>query len=93
MEREEKEWEREVVSTLESLAAVGVAEGYVSCSSYCVPSELALRSPSASNPFHVSQLHIILNRTDKLVNEFAAGLQSGEFTPDEPSYVLIFVLL
>lgn len=26
-EREEKEWEREVVSTLESLATVGVTEG------------------------------------------------------------------
>ncbi|KAI5120989.1 hypothetical protein M0805_000450 [Coniferiporia weirii] len=66
---EEREWEREVVSTLEALASVGVAEG-----------------PPASDTFHVSQLHIILNRTDKLLSDFSDGLRSGEFNPEQASF-------
>ena len=40
--------------------------------------------PPSTDPFHVSQLHVILNRTDKLLADFAAGLQNGEFNPDQP---------
>ncbi|THH10924.1 hypothetical protein EW145_g992 [Phellinidium pouzarii] len=68
-QREESEWEKEVVSTLEALGTVGVMEG-----------------PPATDPFHTSQLHIILNRTDKLLKEFADGLISGEFRPEEANY-------
>ncbi|KAL5501221.1 NUP84 [Sanghuangporus vaninii] len=42
--------------------------------------------PPSTDPFHVSQLHIILNRTDKLLDEFAVGLQSGEFNPTQPNF-------
>ncbi|KAH8111554.1 107-domain-containing protein [Phellopilus nigrolimitatus] len=68
-EREEREWEREVIRTLEALANVGVTEG-----------------PPANDPFHASQLHIILNRTDKLLSDFAAGLQLGEFDPQATNF-------
>ncbi len=71
-EKEEKEWEREVVSTLESLATIGVTDG-----------------PPSSDPFHISQLHIILGRTDKLLTDFAAGLQNGEFNPEQSKCVNI----
>ena len=37
----------------------------------------------ATDPFHVSQLHVILNRIDKLLTDFANGLQSGEFNPEQ----------
>ena len=69
-EKEEKEWEREVVNTLESLATIGVTDG-----------------PPSSDPFHISQLHIILGRTDKLLSDFASGLQNGEFNPEQSKYV------
>ncbi|TDL18237.1 hypothetical protein BD410DRAFT_775281 [Rickenella mellea] len=68
-EREEREWEREAVGSLELLAAVGVEEG-----------------PPANDPFHVSQLHIILNRTDKLLTDFADGLKLGEFNAQQVNY-------
>lgn len=31
----------------------------------------------ADHPYHVSQLHIILDRTDELLEAFANGLQEG----------------
>lgn len=43
--------------------------------------------PPATDPFHVSQLHIILNRTDKLITDYAAGLESGEFNPEQDKSV------
>ncbi|EJC99448.1 uncharacterized protein FOMMEDRAFT_148674 [Fomitiporia mediterranea MF3/22] len=42
--------------------------------------------PPASDPFHVSQLHIILNQTDKLLSDFASGIQTGEFNPGQPNF-------
>ena len=36
-------------------------------------------SAPADHPYHVSQLHIILNQTDSLLESFASGLQEGEY--------------
>lgn len=38
---------------------------------------LVLDSAPADHPYHVSQLHIILNKTDELLEGFANGLQEG----------------
>ena len=32
---------------------------------------------AADHPYHVSQLHIILDQTDTLLESFASGLQEG----------------
>lgn len=47
--------------------------------------------PPSTDPFHVSQLHIILNRTDKLLSDFAAGLQNGEFNPQQPKSAFLLI--
>ncbi|KAI0073069.1 hypothetical protein K474DRAFT_1711028 [Panus rudis PR-1116 ss-1] len=53
---------------------------------------LSLRSitveegPPADDPYHVSQLHIILNETDFLLEEFAKRLKSGSWDPSAPHY-------
>ncbi|KAI8970749.1 nuclear pore protein 84/107 [Trametes punicea] len=39
----------------------------------------------ADNPYHVSQLHIILDRTDALLEAFASGLQEGTYI-SSPEY-------
>ncbi|KAI0350765.1 hypothetical protein OH77DRAFT_1412455 [Trametes cingulata] len=39
----------------------------------------------ADNPYHVSQLHIILDRTDALLEAFASGLQEGTYV-SSPEY-------
>jgi hypothetical protein len=36
-------------------------------------------SPRADHPFHVSQLFIILDRTDILLDIFATGLEDGTY--------------
>ncbi|KAH9929251.1 nuclear pore protein 84/107 [Fomitopsis serialis] len=69
METEEEDWEKEVLSALESLSSVAVEEG-----------------PDANDPFHVSQLHIILDRTDQLLQAFASSLQQGEYDTSTPQY-------
>ncbi|KAI0259467.1 nuclear pore protein 84/107 [Gloeopeniophorella convolvens] len=40
----------------------------------------------ADDPFHISQLHIVLDRTDSLLDEFAARLRDGAFDPDSSEY-------
>ncbi|TFY81397.1 hypothetical protein EWM64_g2615 [Hericium alpestre] len=40
----------------------------------------------ADNPFHLSQLHIILDRTDALLNDFASRLRTGLYDPQSPEY-------
>ncbi|KZT66080.1 hypothetical protein DAEQUDRAFT_813825 [Daedalea quercina L-15889] len=42
--------------------------------------------PDATDPFHVSQLHIILDRTDQLLEAFASSLQQGEYDTSLPQY-------
>ena len=90
-EHDKREWESEVVETLESLATVGVAEGCViwHTMTFCLLNSF-LRLPAA-NSFHVSQLHIILNKSDKLLNEFAADLQSEGLNRTQSRYVQLVV--
>ena len=38
-----------------------------------------MRSPRADHPFHVSQLFIILDRTESLLDVFATGLEDGTY--------------
>ncbi|KAI0067354.1 hypothetical protein BV25DRAFT_1877263 [Artomyces pyxidatus] len=40
----------------------------------------------ADNAFHMSQLHIILDRTDELLDDFAARLQQGLYDPSSSEY-------
>ncbi|KAI6008883.1 nuclear pore protein 84/107 [Pisolithus orientalis] len=42
--------------------------------------------PPADNAFHVSQLAIILNRIQPLLDTFAAGLRDGIYDPDSSEY-------
>ncbi|KAF7797288.1 hypothetical protein EIP86_008483 [Pleurotus ostreatoroseus] len=66
-EDEEEEWEREVMSSLESLATVAVEDG-----------------PPADSPYHISQLNIILDRTDALLESFADGLKQKSYDETSP---------
>ncbi|KAJ2925851.1 hypothetical protein H1R20_g11243, partial [Candolleomyces eurysporus] len=45
-----------------------------------------VEGPSAEHAFHHSQLHIILNRTDSLLNGFAGGLSDEQFNKDTFEY-------
>jgi hypothetical protein len=49
-------------------------------------------SLSADHPFHVSQLHIILDTTSALLEGFAAGLKDHEYDPMAHEYVMAFSL-
>ncbi|KAI0338793.1 hypothetical protein BDW22DRAFT_1362509 [Trametopsis cervina] len=40
----------------------------------------------ADNPYHISQLHIILDRTDSLLEAFAEGLSDGSYDRHSPDY-------
>ncbi|KAF7294646.1 Nuclear pore complex protein [Mycena indigotica] len=42
--------------------------------------------PGAQHPFHYSQLQIILNRIDPLMDNFATGIQDGTYSPDSFEY-------
>ena len=83
METEEEDWEKEVLGALESLSSVVVEEGYVQRCATGVCADEG-RRPDAGDPFHVSQLHIILDRTDKLLEAFASSLQEGEYDTSLP---------
>jgi nuclear pore complex protein Nup107 len=41
----------------------------------------------ADDPFHISQLHIILDRTDALLDDFASRLRDGAYDPESSEYV------
>ncbi|OBZ72749.1 hypothetical protein A0H81_06689 [Grifola frondosa] len=68
-ERDEDEWEKEVLNALGALGGVQVSDG-----------------PPASNPYHVSQLHIILDRTDELLDAYANGLKDGSYDRTSAEY-------
>ncbi|KAH9991402.1 107-domain-containing protein [Russula vinacea] len=40
----------------------------------------------ADDPFHISQLHIILDRTDALLDDFASRLRDGAYDPESSEY-------
>jgi nuclear pore complex protein Nup107 len=42
----------------------------------------------ADDPFHISQLHIILDRTDALLDDFASRLRDGAYDPESSECVL-----
>lgn len=73
MDMDDDEWEGEVVDALESLASIEVEEG----------------QPPADNPYHVSQLHIILDRTDALLDAFANTLRQGAYDIMSPQYPIM----
>ena len=41
----------------------------------------------ADDPFHISQLHIILDRTDALLDDFASRLRDGAYDSESSEYV------
>jgi nuclear pore complex protein Nup107 len=41
----------------------------------------------AEDPFHISQLHIILDRTDALLDDFASRLRDGAYDPESSECV------
>ena len=49
--------------------------------------------PGADDPFHVSQLHIILDRTDSLLDDFAARLRDGAYDRESAESVFFLVSL
>lgn len=83
VEQEELEWEKEVESTLKSLNTVKPLEGYVQLYWRKLKAERK-HSASADNPFHVSQLSIILGSTDELLEGFARGIKGGLFDTSSP---------
>ena len=46
----------------------------------------------ADDPFHISQLHIILDRTDALLDDFASRLRDGAYDPESSECVFPFHL-
>ena len=78
-EADEENWETEVFAMLDSLKGVAVLEGYVVVGfvlflgvDWCL-----VISPRADHPFHVSQLFIILDRIDMLLEVFSTRLEDG----------------
>lgn len=53
----------------------------------------AQEGPGADDPFHVSQLHIILDRTDSLLDDFAAKLRDGAYDRESAESVFLPVCL
>ena len=49
-----------------------------------------MRSPRADHPFHVSQLFIILDRTESLLDIFATGLEDGTYPRSSVELVSLF---
>ena len=47
----------------------------------------------ADDPFHISQLHIILDRTDALLDDFASRLRDGAYDPESSECVFPFLSL
>lgn len=47
----------------------------------------------ADDPFHISQLHIILDRTDALLDDFASRLRDGAYDPESSECVFSIRLL
>ena len=45
----------------------------------------------ADDPFHISQLHIILDRTDALLDDFASRLRDGAYDPESSELVSSFL--
>ncbi|THH27911.1 hypothetical protein EUX98_g6279 [Antrodiella citrinella] len=43
----------------------------------------------ADNPYHISQLQIILGNTDELLREFANGLREGSYDRDAPEFPIM----
>jgi nuclear pore complex protein Nup107 len=41
-----------------------------------------LIDPRGRQSFHISQLHIILDRTDALLDDFASRLRDGAYDPE-----------
>jgi len=41
-------------------------------------------SAPADNPFHISQLSIVLESTNELLEGFASGIQGGSFDTSSP---------
>lgn len=87
-EQEELEWEQEVESTLKSLSTVQAPEGYVWRYGGVHSAKHKNHSAPADNPFHISQLSIILGSTDELLEGFASGVQGGSFDTSSPEWVL-----
>jgi hypothetical protein len=46
----------------------------------------------ADDPFHISQLHIILDRTDALLDDFASRLRDGAYDPESSECAFPFML-
>ena len=53
----------------------------------------AQEGPGADDPFHVSQLHIILDRTDSLLDDFAARLRDGAYDRESAESVFLPICL
>ena len=45
----------------------------------------------ADDPFHISQLHIILDRTDGLLDDFASRLRDGAYDPESSECAFPFL--
>jgi nuclear pore complex protein Nup107 len=79
-EKEEEEWEKEVAGTLEGLKNIAVADGSVSFHVYPPRVDDFICRPLSDHAFHFSQLQIILNRTNTLLDVFADGLRDGSYS-------------
>ncbi|KAH8091774.1 nuclear pore protein 84/107 [Cristinia sonorae] len=44
---------------------------------------------AADNPYHISQLQIILGNTDELLKEFAEGLKAGSYDVNSPEFPIM----
>ena len=51
----------------------------------------AQEGPGADDPFHASQLHIILDYTNDLLGEFASRLRDGAYDREAAEWVFLLV--
>ncbi|TFK38561.1 nuclear pore protein 84/107 [Crucibulum laeve] len=76
-EEEEEGWKEEVISTLETLKSMEPT------------SDDKLVGPGGSDPFHDSQLSIILNQTEELLEKVARLLSNGILNPTNADYTTL----
>ena len=84
-QKREEEWKRDVHESLQSLKTVTVEEGdVIRFDLLFSPVHSSLNRASADHAFHVSQIHIVMDQTDTLLDIFASGLRDGSYDPNAP---------
>lgn len=88
IQQEEEAWKKEVLASLDNLKSVSVVDGCVLLFHLESAWNLVSYRQPANHPYHFSQLLIILDKCDLLLQSFADRLQSDVYQTESFEYVL-----